>query len=50
MQELRVQPLGQERPLEEEMANHSSILTWETPWTEECGRNSAWSHEESDMT
>ena len=40
---------GQERPLEEEMANHSSILAWETPWTEECGRNSAWSHEESDM-
>ena len=25
-------------PLEEEMANHSSILTWEIPWTEEPGR------------
>ena len=29
--------LGQEGPLEEEMANHSSILAWETPWTEEPG-------------
>ena len=43
MQELWVQSLGQERPMEEEMANYSSILAWETPWTEECGRNSAWS-------
>ena len=24
-------------PLEEEMATHSSVLTWETPWTEEPG-------------
>ena len=30
-QELRVQPLGQEDPLEEEMATHSSILAWEIP-------------------
>ena len=30
--------LGQEDPLEEEMAAHSSILTWEIPWTEEPGR------------
>ena len=30
-----VQPLGQEGPLEEEMAPHSSILAWELPWTEE---------------
>ena len=29
--------LGQEDPLEEEMATHSSILAWETPWTEEPG-------------
>ena len=30
--------LGQEDPLEEEMAAHSSILAWEIPWTEEPGR------------
>ena len=35
MQETRVQSLGQEDPLEEEMATHSSILAWEIPWTEE---------------
>ena len=29
--------LGQEDPLEEDMATHSSILTWEIPWTEESG-------------
>ena len=31
MQETRVQPLGQEDPLEEETATHSSILAWEIP-------------------
>ena len=35
MQEKQVQSLGQEDPLEEEMANHSSIHAWEIPWTEE---------------
>ena len=29
--------LGQEYPLEEEMATHSSILAWKIPWTEESG-------------
>ena len=29
---------GQEDPLEEGMATHSSILAWKTPWTEEPGR------------
>ena len=33
----RVQSLGGEDPLEKEMATHSSILTWEIPWTEEPG-------------
>ena len=28
---------GQEDPLEEGMATHSSVLTWEVPWTEEPG-------------
>ena len=30
--------LGQEDPLEKEMAPHTSTLTWEIPWTEERGR------------
>ena len=29
--------LGQEDPLEEELATHSSILAWKIPWTEEPG-------------
>ena len=37
MQETWVQFLGWEDPLEREMATHSSILTWEIPWTEETG-------------
>ena len=37
MQETQVRSLGQEDPLEEEMATHSSILAWEIPWTEESG-------------
>ena len=38
MQETRVQSLGQEKPLEEEMATHSSILAWKILWTEEPGQ------------
>ena len=38
MQETQVQSLGQEDPLEEGMATHSSILVWRIPWTEEPGR------------
>ena len=34
---MQVQSLGQEDPLEKEMATHSSILVWEIPWTEEPG-------------
>ena len=37
MQEIRVQSLGWEDPLENEIATHSSILAWEIPWTEEPG-------------
>ena len=37
MQEMQVQSLGQDSPLEEEMATHSSILSWEIPQTEEPG-------------
>ena len=35
MQETQVLSLGQEDPLEKEMATHSSILAWAIPWTEE---------------
>ena len=38
MRETRFQSLGGEDPLEKEMATHSSILAWKTPWTEEPGR------------
>ena len=38
MQETQVRSLGQEDPLEKEMATHSSILAWRIPWTEETGR------------
>ena len=37
MQETWVQSLGWEDPLEKEMAAYSSILAWDTPWTEEPG-------------
>ena len=37
MQETQVQSLGQEDPLEMEMATHSSVLAWEIPWTKEPG-------------
>ena len=37
MQETRVQSLGQEDPLEKEMAIHSSTIAWKIPWTEEPG-------------
>ena len=38
VQETQVRFLGQEDPLEKEMATHSNILAWEISWTEEpCG-------------
>ena len=37
MQETQVRSLGQEDPLEEGMATHSSILAWRIQWTEEPG-------------
>ena len=36
-QEMPVQPLSGEDPLEEDMVTHSSILAWRIPWTEELG-------------
>ena len=37
MQEIRVQSLGREDPLEKGMATHSRIPAWRIPWTEEPG-------------
>ena len=49
MREIRVQSLGQEDLLGEEMATHSSILARKIPWTEEPGRVPG-GCKESDMT
>jgi len=48
MQETWVQVLGQEDPLEKEMATHSSILAWRIPWTEEPGGLQSVGSQESD--
>ena len=46
-----VRSLGQEDPLEKEMAAHSSTLAWKIPWTEEPGAcYSPWGRKESDTT
>ena len=50
MQETQVQSLGQEDPLEEEMATHSTILAWEIPWTEKPCRLQSLALQELDMT
>ena len=47
-QETWVQSLGQEDPLEKEMATHSSILAWEIPPTEEPGELQSMGSQESD--
>ena len=49
-QEMQVQSLGWEDPLEEEMATHSRILVWRIPWTEEPGGYSPRGRKESDTT
>ena len=50
MQETCVQSLGQEVPLEKEMATHCSILPWEIPWTEEPGGLQSMESQELDTT
>ena len=50
MEETWVQSLGQEDPLEKEMATHSCVLAWKIPWTEELGRLQSMGSQESDMT
>ena len=50
MQETWVQSLGQEDRLEKEMATHSRILAWKSPWTEEPGGLQPMGSQESDTT
>ena len=50
MWETWVQSLGQEDPLEKEMATHSSILAWRIPWMEELGGLQSMGCKESDTT
>ena len=38
MQETCIRSMGQENPLEKDMATHSSTLVWKVPWAEEPGR------------
>ena len=48
MQEIQVWFLGQEDPMEKEMATHSTVLAWEISWTEEPGRLQLMVLQESD--
>ena len=50
IQETQVRFLGQEDPLEKEMATHSSFLAWRIPWTEEPGGPQSMGSQESDTT
>ena len=52
MPETQVRALDQEDPLQKEMATHSGILAWKTPWTEEPGalHYSPWGCKKSDTT
>ena len=50
MQDTWVRSLGQEDPLEKEMATHSSILAWRIPWTEEPCRLQSMESLELDTT
>jgi len=50
MQETWVQLLGQENPLEKEMATHFSILAWRIPWTEKPGRLQSMGSQEYNTT
>ena len=50
MQEMQVQSLGQVDPLEEKMANLSSVLPWKIPWTEKPGGLQSKGRKESDTT
>ena len=49
MQEVQVQSLVGEDPLEKEMETHSSILAWRIPWSEEPGGLQSMGLQELDM-
>ena len=48
MHKTQVQALGQEDPLEKEMATHSSILAWEITWTEKSDKLQSMGSQEMD--
>ena len=50
LQEIRILSMGQEDPLEKEMATHCRTLAWEIPRTEEPGRLWSMGLQESDTT
>ena len=50
MQETRVWSLGQEDPLEKEMATQASVLAWRIPWAEEPGGLQFMGSQELDTT
>ena len=50
VKEMWVQCLGQDNPLEKEMATCSGILAWEIPWTEHPGGLQSMQLQESDIT
>ena len=50
MQETRVQSLGQEEPLGEGLATHSSAPAWKIPWTESLVSYRPWGRKESDTS
>ena len=49
-EETQVQSLGQEDPLEKEMATRSSTLAWKSPWTEEPDGQQSMGSQRLDMT
>ena len=49
-QETQIQALGQEEPLEQEVAPRSSALAWKVPWVEEPGKPQSVGRKESDAT
>ena len=50
MQQTWVQSLGQEDPLEKEVASHSCVLAWRISWTKEPGGLQSFGHKELDTT
>ena len=50
MQQTWVQSLGQEDPLEKEVASHSCVLAWRISWTDEPGGLQSFGHKELDTT